>query len=164
MYRKKVILIGPMPPPAGGISIHIWRLSHLMSNDFEVGFVDELAGRKQHYFNIRSMHLMKYFSLLSGADTVHIHSGSNLLRIFHLITGRMLFKRVVLTLHAYARQKKVIYRTIDEFFYSLADRIIVVNENILTRINLPPGKCLVRNAFIPPVLKEEPELPQLVEK
>ena len=34
-------MIGPVPPPTGGVSIHIWRLYHLLKADFDIEFVDE---------------------------------------------------------------------------------------------------------------------------
>jgi glycosyltransferase involved in cell wall biosynthesis len=52
--------------------------------------------------------------------------------------------------------------SLDEFFYSLSDRIVLVNEYILQRISLPAGKWIVKNAFIPPIMEEEAELPAFV--
>ncbi|HVG40840.1 MAG TPA: glycosyltransferase, partial [Chitinophagaceae bacterium] len=93
------------------------------------------------------------------ADLIHIHSGASFLRIFHIIIGRMLRKKIILTLHYYPIRKNKIFKFIDEVFYKLANKIIVVNSNILQNVSVPSGKCIIHNAFLPPIMEEEPQLP-----
>jgi glycosyltransferase involved in cell wall biosynthesis len=160
MMRKKVLLIGPMPPPAGGVSVHIKRLNELLKDEFEIDFVDESKKRKAEFFNLYSLNLFGYLKKISKSDLVYIHSGKSALRIGHLVIGKLLGKKNILVFHAYPARKKWLYRKWDEFFCRFADKIILVNKNFYDRISLPASKCLVKNAFLPPVMDGEPQLPE----
>lgn len=161
MYEKfrKVLLIGPLPPPIGGVSIHIVRLSKLISDEFQIDYVDESSQIKKQYFNLRTINLAHYFRKVRWADLMYVHSGKRQLAIFHIIVAKLFRKKIILTVHGYPNPKKNIFTSIDSIFYSWANRIVVVNDFILNRVALPPEKALVRCAFVPPILKEEPELP-----
>ncbi len=50
MKNKKILLIGPYPPPFGGVSIHIKRLKPLLAGRFDVDVVDEARGKKDNIF------------------------------------------------------------------------------------------------------------------
>ncbi|HZH66414.1 MAG TPA: hypothetical protein VEY10_16085 [Flavisolibacter sp.] len=159
MNKKTILLVGPLPPPSGGVSIHIQRLSNVLKTDFEVDFVDEAKSVKKEFFNLRSLRLFRYLKKVRKADLIHIHSGTSFLRIFHIITGRLLGKKIIVTLHYYPIRKIKIFKFIDEVFYKLANKIIVVNSNILQNVSVPLDKCVIRNAFLPPVMEKEPQLP-----
>jgi glycosyltransferase involved in cell wall biosynthesis len=156
---KRILFIGPMPPPMGGVSIHILRLSRLLLNYFSIDYIDESKSIKPEFFNLRSMKFLQYFKKIKKADLIYVHSGSRLLLMFHLISGKILRKKIILTLHGYPITKRNLAVRFDEYFYSLSDSIIVVNEYILKRISLPSAKCIVKHAFIPPLMNEESDLP-----
>jgi glycosyltransferase involved in cell wall biosynthesis len=160
--KKRILLIGPMPPPSGGVSQHICRLSNLIENEFDLYFIDESRLIKKDFFNIRSCNLIQYFKRIRESDLLFVHSGSNILRIFHLIMGYLFSKNIILTIHSYKNTKQHFFKVIDELFFKLADAIIVVNSEILGRISLPSQKCLVKHAFLPPVMETEPPLPDYI--
>jgi glycosyltransferase involved in cell wall biosynthesis len=162
--RRKIIMIGPVPPPTGGVSIHIWRLFHLLKEDFDIDFVDEFKVAKKEYFNLRSFNLFKYLGILGKGDIVFIHSGTNVLRMGHIIASKLLGKKTVLTLHAYPGKKPLLIRKLHEFIFGLADKIIIVNADFKERINLPNEKVVVKHAFLPPIISEEKELPNTVQQ
>ena len=164
MNNKKILLIGPLPPPSGGISIHINRLYELLKNDYTIEFIDEAGSVKADYFNIRSFNVLKYFKKVQQSNLVFIHSGSHLLRFFHLVAAWVMFKKSIVTIHAYPAVKKKTIRFFEEFFYAKATAIIAVNSSILTRITLPEKKCFIKNAFLPPVMETEPELPVVLKE
>jgi glycosyltransferase involved in cell wall biosynthesis len=159
MRNKRILLIGPFPPPIGGVSIHLKRLSKLIKNDFDIDFIDESRLIKNDFFNIRSFKLVQYFRRIIKSDLIFVHSGSNILRIFHLVIGCIISKKIILTIHSYPYTKKFFLRYMDEFFFKLANTIIIVNPEFLGRISLPNQKCIVRSAFLPPVMETEPDLP-----
>ncbi len=148
-----------MPPPYGGVSIHLQRLSRLLSDEYEFDFVDEARMVKKEFFNLRSLNLLRYYRKLINSDLIYIHSGTSLLKIFHVLSGRLFCKRTILTIHAYPKTKPVFPGKPDRLFFRLADTIIAVNSEIAGRINLPSNKCLIMNAFIPPLVEEEAILP-----
>lgn len=158
-YNEKILIIGPLPPPLGGVSIHIKRLSKLIGNDFSIDFVDESSQMKDEYFNLRTFHIFSYLKKVLKSGLIYIHSGKRQLAFFHIVVGRLFRKKVLLTVHAYPNANKDFSTLVDSFFYSKAHRIIVVNYFILDRLKLPEDKCTVRCAFIPPSMADEPQLP-----
>lgn len=161
--NRKILLIGPMPPPKGGVSIHIQRMSGILRDDFCFDFVDESSQVKGDYFNLRSYNMINYFRKVRNCNLMYIHSGKRLLVIFHLLAGKLFRKRMILTVHGYPYANRKVLNRIDSFFYSIAHRIIIVNSFILDRIRLPLNRCIVRNAFLPPAIENEPFLPYFVQ-
>jgi phenylacetate-CoA ligase len=157
--RKNILFIGPLPPPVGGVSIHIKRLTSLLRDDYNIDFVDESYLKKEEYFNLRTLRILPYLKKVRNADLLYIHSGKRQLVIFHVLISKLFRKRIILTMHGYPWVKKTLLTLIDSLFYSMADRIILVNSFILERVRLPERKCIVKWAFVPPVIEDEPVLP-----
>ncbi len=160
MNKKNNILIaGPLPPPAGGISIHIERLHHLLSADFNVDLIDESPQQKQGLFNIRSGNVFGYLKKMKQCELVFIHSGNRLFKKIHILTALLLRKKILLTLHGYGHKRNGIMRWYDSFLFNKAHGIILVNEGIFQKLHLNKAICKVRHAFLPPVMENEPVLP-----
>lgn len=160
--KLNILFTAPLPPPAGGISTHIWRLNQLLKNDFNIDFIDEAKVTKNGYYNIRSFNLITYLKKIIKADILFIHTGSKVLRKIHLAIGRLLGKKIILTLHSYSTRKPMPFRAIDSAFFRLANRIILVNPDIFDKVSLPVENCIVKPAFLPPLMKDEPELPAML--
>jgi hypothetical protein len=148
-----------LPPPAGGISIHLWRLKHLLASDFELDFIDEASEKKAEFLNMRSLNIGGYLQKVKKADLIFVHSGNRLFKKIHVLVGKALGKKIIITIHGYGNRRSFFFRKLDEHIYGLADRIILVNNEIQHKLKLPQQKCVVRNAFLPPIMSEEPELP-----
>jgi len=163
MDKKRTILIaGPIPPPAGGISIHIHRLQHILEDRFNVLLLDESHNQKPGVFNIRSLGFKSYFQLILQSDLLYIHSGNRFFKKLHIVLGRLFQKKILITIHGYGKKRAGIFRRWDELIYGLAHQIILVNKEIFQKVHLPPNKCIIRNAFLPPILAEEKPLPEYV--
>lgn len=160
--NSKILIIGPIPPPSGGVSLHIQRMANLIENDFEIEFIDESKFIKSGLYNIRSLNFIQYLKKVCETDLIYVHSGVTILKIFHIIIGRITFKKIILTIHSYPKVKNIFLKCRDEFFFRLANIIIVVNEDILKRLELPYEKCKIQHAFIPPKIESEPDLPRAV--
>lgn len=160
--KPRILLTGPMPPPAGGISIHLERLSGLMRDQYEVDWIDESSDRKKSYFNIRSMNLFTYFGKLYKADLVFIHSGNRFFKKLHLLFARLFMKKIIMTIHGYGPRRNFIFRRRDEWLFSWAHHIILVNEGIYQKLSISKNKSSVHHAFLPPLMKDEPALPDLL--
>jgi glycosyltransferase involved in cell wall biosynthesis len=160
LNKKPTILIfGPLPPPAGGISIHIWRLKYLLEQEFTVDFIDEASTRKKEYYNVKSFNPFPYLQKIGKADILYIQTGSRILKKLHILTGKLMGKKMIITLHGYGPRRKMPFRAIDSFFFRMADKIILVNPDIFNRLSLPTEKCIYKHAFLPPVMQEEAALP-----
>ncbi len=163
IVAKKIVLIGPIPPPFGGVSIHIQRLSLLLEDDFEIAFIDESHIIKSKYFNIRSWNFISYFRRIIHSDLLYIHSGKRLLKFFHLLVGSIFLKKIILTIHSYRSTNNLFIRYADELIYRLSNLIVIVNPDILENLSLPVAKCVIIQPFIPPKMEIEPFLPTFVD-
>ncbi len=157
--KLNVLIAGPLPPPAGGISIHLSRLNHLLKDDFNIDFIDESTERKASFYNIKSLNLYQYFKRIICTDLFFIHSGNKLLKKFHILSGKLLRKKIVITLHGYGPRRSQPFRFIDSIIYNLADKIILVNSDIEKKLPLSKNKCIVKHAFLPPAMSTEQDLP-----
>ena len=162
--KKKVLIIGPFPPPYGGVSVHILRFYNLLKEVVAFDFIDESQIKKNEFFNIRSLNILKYLKKINNSDVIYIHSGINLIRILHLFVGRIYSKKTILVLHGFTSKPPQFIFYINGLIYRLATRIIVVNEDIKKRLYLPEKKCITKEAFIPPFLMDELELPENILK
>ena len=157
-----LLLIGPLPEPKGGVSIHIQRLGHLLEKDFQVRYIDESRVIKPGLYNIRSRKLSPYLQLIRSADIVHIQSSLTVLRCFHLLIAKLLFrKRVLVTIHSIWGKSASEVQLL-KLVLKLADKVIAVNNDILEKLGLV--NTVVQPAFIPPALDTEPDLPEMVGK
>ena len=152
-------MLGPVAPPVGGVSVHISRITKLLRNDFEFDFIDESREIKKSYFNIRSLKIFQYFKKVKQSNILFIHSGKKTLRIFHLLIGKLFGKRIILTIHSFVSNNSRFSCYLNGVLYTLADKIVVVNPDIKSRLNLPTNKTIIKEAFIPPQNEFEPELP-----
>lgn len=156
---NKILFIGPIPPPFGGVSIHIKRLSTLLKNDFKIAFIDESKQIKKEYFNFRKFNLLKYFSLINKNKIIAIHSGNSHLRFFHILSCLILRKKIILTIHAYPDKKNILTRNIENIIFNQCNKIILVSHEMLSNIHINRKKLIVKHAFIPPCIEEESDLP-----
>lgn len=152
----KVLITGPILPPAGGISIHILRLKNLLKDEFEFDFIDESTQFKNDYYNIRSLNLLSYIKKAISTDVFYIHSGNNFFKNTHILLAKILRKKIIITIHGYRNRKKWFFRNVDKYIYELSDKIILVNNEMYERIPLnKTSKCIIKNAFLPPVMENE---------
>ncbi len=164
MYKKiNVLITGPMPPPAGGISIHLQRLQHLLKHEFNLDFIDESSSKNKLYFNIKSLNLFVYLKKIIHSDLVFIHSGNRLFKKLHIIAGKLFGKKIIITIHGYGKKRSLLFRLYDQLVFNLANKIILVNPEIRQKLNLNEHKIVIKNAFLPPVLSEEPNLSNAIE-
>lgn len=156
--KRKVLIIGPVPPPAGGVSIHITRLAHVLSQAYQVKLVDESRVQKEGILNIRKFNPATYIRTLFHSNIVHIHSGPRMLKYAHIIFSRLLGKKVILTIHSYREKAAFPFSKLDSWVYSLPHVTIMVTSDFSKRLRLS-NRVLVKDAFLPPVEGKEHSLP-----
>ena len=158
----KIVFVGPIPPPIGGVSIHIQRLSQMLRKEGHIiSFIDESPIIKVDTFNLRSLDIFPYLKIIKSADIVHLHSSVTIFRLFHLFICLIFKKNTVLTLHSWRVESKI-SQYFQRKLFSKIKKIICVNHDIYQKINL--NNTIVQAAFIPPDMSVEPELPKHVEQ
>jgi glycosyltransferase involved in cell wall biosynthesis len=156
----KVNIIGPLPPPVGGISVHIKRVKRqLISEGIECNIYNEanVENEVENVYPIYSYKLFVFKIPFLKADVFHFHSISLKMRIL-LGVYKLLGKKIILTVHgeSLTDQIKNSNRLVKFFLLKglrKIDQVICVNEkNTKQLINLgfSAGKLMTLPAFIKP--------------
>lgn len=146
-----VLMIGPVPPPRGGISIHICRLCRLYEQQgISYRLLDESRLAKPGVAQLRGLSPLAYFRLLRDAGLVHIHTSNRYLRLAHTIAARVMGKPVLQTVHGHDRRfwPRLCLRAA----CLLSQERIAVSEEVAREIGL---SALVIPAFIGPAAGED---------
>jgi len=170
----KVSLIGPYPPPYGGISVHIQRLKEQLETHHLRCIVydnTQVAKKEANVIMVRNMLKWSLDQLLSrDEDIIHYHGYSAILiNILSLlaITKR---KKGLVTLHSFRYDPKNMNLP-DRFAFWIAriaqSCFLVVSPEIKDKIiflGIKPENIEVIPSFIPPTISEEDiaEIPQEV--
>ena len=140
----KVLLMGTMPPPTGGVTIHIDRFLHYEQDMCHLAVLDI---KKQTLFfrdkKIKSiLGIVRYFL---STSIVHIHI-SNKTKIMMALVARIFFKKVVYTHHNSRIKNKIEWKLIN----MLSHKIILVNDKSIDKQMIHPKKTTIIPAFLPP--------------
>jgi glycosyltransferase involved in cell wall biosynthesis len=162
----KLLLVGPYPPPHGGISVHVQNASKLVRQagaDSKVLNVDPRAPRAEEYIKISNPTDLA-LSLLSYAWngwTIHTHINGHTNKSWLIALACGLAGQNgaggILTIHSgiapqYLRQCSTMQRRIVQIACLQFDRIVCVNDEIATTlgpIGIPQSRIDVIPAFLP---------------
>lgn len=160
MSKIKILQIGPHSY-VGGISIHIKRLTSILSNDFEFNYIDESSSKitPSNVLNVRRIKdQIKIWDTIKKQNLIHIHSGNWLFRLYFILFSSLLRKPFVVTLHSY--RIKGFKALITELLLSRSKLIIAVSQEIIAKLpDRLKDKITLKEAFIPPNMDDEPTLP-----
>lgn len=154
---KRILLVSPLPPYIGGVSVSVQRLyEHLKNEGYEVDtFNTQLINRR---FNFRSLKFLRYMALPLSLmlqkryDVIHFHVSHIFPKLYVSIWRSFFSKktRFIITIHGQvsnAFNSRIGYQALKGF-----DRIICVKEGDRKKL---PQKLMSRiseiPAFIPPV-------------
>jgi glycosyltransferase involved in cell wall biosynthesis len=150
-----MLLVGPVPPPTGGISVHLKRLSAVLGRRGILhDILDESKRQTVGVRNVRRMFPWSYLGMFRGCDLVHIHSSNHYVRLFHTIVARSYGLRVVQTVHS-ARGSRLALTAL-RASSRLSHRIIGVSQAVANAVGT---EATVIPAFIAPIETDEPPLP-----
>ena len=161
----KVNLIGPVPPPLGGISIHLRRLAGTMEQrgiPYIIYNESKVDVSLKHVYPIRSFkRFMLQIPFLTG-DLFHFHTIDVRLRIA-LGWYKLLGKRIILTVHGESlaiqlQQSSAMKKTLLLRSLRAIDAIICVNEattHMLLQLGFEPDRVMTLPAYLHPVEREE---------
>ena len=173
--KPHIALIGPYPPPYGGISVHIQRLNEqLQKKGFKCIIYD--SGKKR---DILQKHvkatkntkggMLKYL-LTANEDIVHHHGYEPKSLLLFSLFSIVRKKKVVFTIHSFRYNVKKI-NIFHKFVFRIAAManiyfIVVgpqIKENIIA-LGIAPENIEVIPSFIPPTAREEEiaEIPQKI--
>lgn len=149
----RVLLVGALPPPIGGVTTHIKRFIDYAAAIGVIIPVLDIKKKSLFYGG----HVVKGFSMLSmvfRVNTVHIHVSSNA-KLLIAISFWLLGKNVIYTHHNSIVKSKLLFRAM-LFFCS---KVIFVNADCgASFLEKYSSKVVILPAFIPPA-KNDLEIP-----
>lgn len=159
----KIALVGPYPPPFGGVSIHIQRLKErLIERGIKCTVYDV---RNVQNRNISVKKIKGWFFqifLLQKEKIIHFHSsGYNFVTLMKSLFYLILGKKVVITYHSLREKNKVreqLSRCLINLVSKLNAYIIAVNSHIkdnFVKFGVNQKKIKVISAFLPFIVKKE---------
>ncbi len=166
--NSKIALIGPYPPPYGGISVHIQRLKGQLMKRwgydcvvYDLGKQGELP--KKNIIRIKSVKtwLLKYF-FTAKEDVIHLHDPDWRARAIMGLMG-LLGKKTVISIHGASLADSLkgggwFRRHIIKFTIRHTSFIIALNPKIkelALSLGVKPERIEVIPSFISPSIKEE---------
>jgi glycosyltransferase involved in cell wall biosynthesis len=158
--KSKILLVGPYPPPYGGVSVYIKRLKSQM---VKAGYKTSTFYKSRKYNNILLNALILFRNLIyEDFSIVHIH-GYFRAYVLVILFARC-FKRYSMyyTIHnsRLLKNKSGLATYFIKKFIEKTDCLILVTKGLIdnlqkNNINLPK-KYYVCNAFLPPPEEDEP--------
>ncbi len=153
--KKKVLILGTLPPPVGGITIHLKRFIEINKNngEFEISLFD--LRKRKVYGGGKHHGLLKLFKVFIDAKIIHIHISNNS-KIFFAFISKIFGKKVIYTQHNSRINDGIKFR----LFFRLCDKFILVNNK---NINLDSSKLNENKIAVIPAFIEPTELEVLPE-
>ena len=174
--KPRIALIGPYPPPYGGIAIHIQRLKEQLEKNgyecviYELGREGESLERNVIRLKNVKRWLLKYF-FFAKEDVIHFHSPDWRGRVMMGLMG-LLGKKTVISIHGESlsdslKEGRWLRKQIITFAIRHTSFIIADNEkikNLVLSLGVGQQKIAHISAFIPPTVREEDfkKVPQYV--
>lgn len=136
----KLIIIGSIPPPIGGVSVHVKRLVENLENR-QLPFL---------FLDLRRENKAKIGRALFQGELIHLHSSNPYLKLLVSIFCFFTRRNLIVTWHGNLNRYGRFKNLIDRLSVRLAKIPIVLNSNSLAIASAINKKAVQISAFIPP--------------
>lgn len=145
MRTKNLLIIGKLPPPLGGVTIHTKRLVEQL----------QLLG---YSFVFRKLSIVTLLILpfeLIRTPRIHLHSSSPCVRLYVATIGFVFRAKTIITFHGNIGRYRVLLNIADMLTIKLTKYPIVLNESSYKAARSLNKNAQLISAFIPPLLVED---------
>lgn len=159
----RLLIVGRVPPPYGGVSVHLHRLlQYLEAQNFPFEFGDLSGGSTSNFINCGNIFRL-IFTLISRPNyVVHCHASNPLLVILVGLLAILRNQKAIYTLHGegnllVCENGPLLLKNLLRFVLRKATRIITINSNCYTRASQlvsSDDKVLQMPAYLPPTPSE----------
>jgi glycosyltransferase involved in cell wall biosynthesis len=136
---NKVLILGRIPPPNGGVTVHVSRLIEALKHKKPESF---------EFIDFRKRPVKACLKLLC-CKVVHLHSSNPYLQLFLALACRLLLKKTVITFHGNLGRYGFLKNCIADFSVRLASTPIVLNTESLHKARIINKNAICLTAFIP---------------
>lgn len=142
-----VLIVGKIPPPIGGVTIHVFRLiEHLRAQNFPFDFLV-----------LNKINLLKLIYLIRSYKVIHLHTSNVYIQVFVVILCRLWRKKSIVTFHGDLNRYKIFKNTLVKFVIYYCHCPIVLNEESLITAKEINSETLLVSSFLPPLTRESLE-------
>ncbi|MFA7329567.1 MAG: glycosyltransferase [Candidatus Delongbacteria bacterium] len=154
-----ILLVGGLPPPVGGVSVHLQRLcARLTAEGWRWRVADDGRCRPLLLPLLLASALLRH--RLGGGALVHVHSGNWRTRLLCALLGRLLGLPVLLTLHSFRPLDNPRTRRLARAALRLCRGVVAVSAEVRARCleyGARPEQVRVQYAYLdPPALGAGP--------
>ena len=120
MSNLKVLLIGKIPPPIGGVTIHVRRLIDRLS---------ELSDINASLYDLSEGIRWRFFAEILKSDVVHCHTSSPYLRLITSLICLVFRRKLIVTFHGSLGRYGKLLNLIDALTVRLCRIPLVLNQS-----------------------------------
>lgn len=145
IINKKILILGKIPPPIGGVTIHVQRLCEVLDNSN--------CSYKFMEISVKNLFLLPF--LFKNFSVAHLHSSNPYVRIYFAIIGSLFKIKTILTIHGdLGRFNNSFKNKMDNKAIALVKKPIVLNKLSLEKALKYNIDTEIVSAFIAPVTTE----------
>jgi glycosyltransferase involved in cell wall biosynthesis len=147
MFRKKrdkILIIGKVPPPIGGVTIHTVRLLEYCKKE----------NLKLEFYNFQDFNFLKMAKAIALTKKAHLHASNTLFQLLFVVLCRLLRTNSILTIHGDLFAHNAFMNRFQLYAVRFCNYPILLNEksfHIAKKLN---SNSKWMSAFIPPQKRE----------
>jgi hypothetical protein len=140
---KRALIIGKIPPPIGGVRIHVHRLTQ------------ELDSRRYqeyyHFYDLERQSVAKLVTEIRKYAVIHLHTSSTWLQLFLAIYCRLMSIPLIITYHSNWGRFSCLRNMVEALSAHIATVPIVQNNESLEKALKYNSGALKMSTFVPPI-------------
>lgn len=140
-----LLIIGKIPPPIGGVSIHTARLLDLCKKE-KIDF---------SFYNLHKFNIVSFLKSIKKSKNSHLHANNPLLLLSYALVCRILNSKSIITIHGNIQSHNSFLSFIEKCAVKLCNIPIVLNENSFIKAKKINSKTRIISSFIPPINEEK---------
>jgi len=147
----RLLIIGKIPPPIGGVTVHVKRLLESLSNDKSLNFC---------YINTNDFKITQLLKELWNSKIVHVHLSNPFILLSIIVVLRLSFKKSIFTYHGDVGRFSYLINLLEVISIKIANYPIFVNLESYQKSCYLNKNSQIITPFIPPMFtkKLNPEL------
>ena len=142
MLSNKVLILGKIPPPVGGVSVHVSRLVKTLVRRGFSNF---------HFFDFGREPLNIFLVKIRQHKVIHLHTSNPYFQLIMAGYCRLTRKKLIITYHGNWGRFGFLKNRITELSAWLAFIPVVLNFESLEKAKKRNKSAVIISAFIPPV-------------
>ena len=140
--KNEILIIGKIPPPVGGVTIHVLRLNEALTKQ---------KYQKFHFYDFGKNRLCQLFSTLRYYKAAHLHTSNPYFQATLAIYCQLVRTKLIITYHGNWGRYGALKNLATSVSSWLAFIPVVQNQESFVRSRKFNKRSVLISAFIPPV-------------